>query len=93
MRSRIRIWIAFEVKRRIRIRIKVMRIHNTVSNYGALSTSVVDPDPPDNPDPYVFRPHGSGFGSINKAWIRILLSTSKNSKKNLDSYCFVMVLL
>ncbi len=24
-----------------------------------------------------------------EVWIRILLSLSKNSKKNLDSYCFV----
>ncbi len=25
----------------------------------------------------------------SEVWIRILLSASKNSKKNLDSYCFV----
>ncbi len=35
----------------------------------------------------------SGFGSTgfwaSRVRIRILLSSSKNSKKNLDSYCFV----
>jgi hypothetical protein len=41
-----------------------------------------------------FEPPGSrsGSGSISKRYgsvIRILLSASKNSKKNLDSYCFV----
>jgi hypothetical protein len=44
-----------------------------------LKASVPDPDPP---DPYVFEPRGSGFfhhPSIIK----------QNSKKNLDSYCFV----
>jgi hypothetical protein len=41
-----------------------------------LTTSVVDPDP--NPD--VFGPPGSGYRSS---------SPSRNSKKNLDSYCFV----
>jgi hypothetical protein len=35
-----------------------------------------------------------GSGSVGSvcfwaSWIRILLSSSKNSKKNLDSYCFV----
>ncbi len=39
--------------------------------------SVADPDP--NPDPHVFGPPGSG-SFYHKA---------KNSKKNLDSYCFV----
>jgi hypothetical protein len=37
------------------------------------------------PDPHVFGPPGS----INERYgIRILLSSSKNSKENLDSYCF-----
>jgi hypothetical protein len=64
-----------------------------------------DPDPlvrgmdPD-PDPHVFGPPGSG--SISQRYrsgsgstgfwtsrIRILLSSSKISKKNLDSFCFV----
>jgi hypothetical protein len=52
--------------------------------------SVPDPDPP---DPHVFGPpgsgstsqgYGSGFGSGMD-----LLSSCKNSKKNLDSYYFV----
>ncbi len=42
-------------------------------------------------DPYVFGPPGSG--SISQRYlcfrIRILLSSSKNTKENLDSYCFV----
>jgi hypothetical protein len=47
-------------------------------------------------DPHVFGPPGSGSGSISQeVWIRlririwILLSPSKNNKKNLDSCCFV----
>jgi hypothetical protein len=36
----------------------------------------------------------SGYGSVGSvcfwaSWIRIILSSSKNSKKNLDSYCFL----
>jgi hypothetical protein len=46
-----------------------------------LPTSVPDP-----PNLNFFGPPGSG--SISQR-IRILLSSSKNSKKNLDSYCFV----
>jgi hypothetical protein len=43
------------------------------------------PDPDTDPDQLVFGPPGSTcFWSS-----RILLSSSKNSKKNLDSYCFV----
>ncbi len=54
-------------------------------------TSVADPNP-DPSNPYVFGPPGSG--SISQQvqygiWIRILLSSSKNRKKNLASYCFV----
>ncbi len=41
---------------------------------------VPDPDP-DPPDPQCFR--------ASRIRIRIFLSASKNSKKNLDSYCFV----
>jgi hypothetical protein len=55
-----------------------------------LLASVADPDP--NPDPHVFGPPGSGSGSTSqRVWIRIriLLSSCKNSKKNLDSYYFV----
>jgi hypothetical protein len=44
-----------------------------------------------NPDPYVSGPPGSGSLSQRRIRIRprILLSSCKNSKKNLDSYCFV----
>ncbi len=48
--------------------------------YSGLLSSVADPDPP---NPHVFGPPGSG------SWIRILLSSCKNIKKNLDSYYFV----
>jgi hypothetical protein len=43
--------------------------------------SVADPDPNRDPDP--------SAPCVFGLWIRILLSSSKNSKKNLDSYCFV----
>ncbi len=43
----------------------------------------------DPSDPYVFGPPGCRSGS--EVWIRILLSAYKNSKKNLDSYCFVIL--
>jgi hypothetical protein len=55
----------------------------------------MDPDPP---DPHVFGPPGSGsdppvtdMDPDSLIWIRIriLLSSSKNSKKSLDSYCLV----
>jgi hypothetical protein len=40
--------------------------------------------------PMFFWPPGSeSISQRYKIWIRILLSLSKNSKKNLDSYCFV----
>ncbi len=60
-----------------------------------LDNGVPDPDP----HPHIFGPPGSGSGSISR--VRgmdpapdldpsiILLSSSKNSKKNLDSYCFL----
>ncbi len=50
--------------------------------------SVADPDPS---DPYVFGPPGwSEPASISQRYgSRILLSSSKNRKKNLDSYSFV----
>jgi hypothetical protein len=48
--------------------------------------SVADPNP-DPSDPHVFGLPGSGSGSSSQS--RILLSSSKNSEKNLDSYCFV----
>jgi hypothetical protein len=52
---------------------------------GRLQYSVSDPDL------YVFGPPESGAVSQRYLLIRIriLLSSSKNSKKNLDSYCFV----
>ncbi len=43
-------------------------------------SSVADPDPPD--------PHVLGLQQ-SEVWIRILLSSCKNSKKNLDYYYFV----
>jgi hypothetical protein len=52
-----------------------------------------DPNPdPDPPDPHVFGPSGSRsisqrYGSGSRSWF--LLTASRNSKKNLDSYCFV----
>ena len=62
--------------------------------YRDVQSSVADPDP--NPDPHVFGPPGSGSTSQRiririLLWIRIriLLSSCKNSKKNLDSYYFV----
>jgi hypothetical protein len=62
------------------------QVHYPYANisYIGLRNSVADPDP------HVFGPPGSGSISA-EAWIRIrvLLSSSKNSKKNLDSYCFV----
>jgi hypothetical protein len=46
--------------------------------------SVPDPDSnPDPPDPRVF------LASRIRIWIRILLSSCKNNKKNLESYYFV----
>ncbi len=46
------------------------------------------PDPyPDPPDPRVFCPLGSG--STSQRYGRILLSSCKNNKKNLESYYFV----
>jgi hypothetical protein len=54
-------------------------------------SSVPDPNPdPDPPDPHVFGPPRSGSTSQRYGIrIRILLSSSNTSKKNLDSYCFV----
>jgi hypothetical protein len=50
----------------------------------------VDPDP-DPQDQYVFGPPGSADPDllVRASEVRILLSFSKNSEKNLDSYCFV----
>jgi hypothetical protein len=57
----------------------------------SFQTSVADPDP-DPPDPHDFGPPGSGSGSTGQRYgIRILLSSCKNSKKNLDSYYFVTI--
>jgi hypothetical protein len=36
------------------------------------------------PEPYVFGPPGSGSGSVSPRY-----GSCKNSKKILDSYCFV----
>jgi hypothetical protein len=64
-------------------------IRNYIRN---AQTSVPDPD---SPDPHVLRPPGSGSRSLVRGvdpdpdpYI-ILLSSSKNSKKSIDSYCFV----
>ncbi len=57
--------------------------------------SVPDPDPnPDPPDPHVFGPPGSGstsqrYGSGTGSGSGSFYHQAKNSKKNLDSYCFV----
>jgi hypothetical protein len=40
--------------------------------------------------PVFFGPSGSGSRSFSQVRIRILLSSRYNSKKNLDSYCFVI---
>ncbi len=49
-----------------------------------VNCSVADPDPtPDPSEPYDFGPHRS-------IRIRILISSSKNRKNNLDSYCLVI---
>jgi hypothetical protein len=63
----------------------------TASRFDIIKISVADPDPNPDTDPHVFGPPGSGFGLIREVWIRIriLLSLSKNRKKNLDFYCFV----
>jgi hypothetical protein len=49
---------------------------------GKAKSSLVDPDP------YLFGPPGSEPFS-QRYGSRILLSSSKISKKNIDSYCFV----
>ncbi len=60
------------------------------SEHAALIHETSVPDPP---DPHVFGPPGSG--SISQSMdpdpdpYAILLSTSKNRKKNVDSYCFL----
>jgi hypothetical protein len=52
-----------------------------------LKSSGPDPDPPDL---HVFGLPGSGFvRGTDPDPCLVLLSSSKNSKKNLDSYCFV----
>jgi hypothetical protein len=42
-----------------------------------------------DPDPHIFGPPGSGSISQSYGSGRILLSSCKNGKKNLDSYYFV----
>jgi hypothetical protein len=47
-----------------------------------------------DPDPKVYWPPGSGFVSTRSEFgsssgVRILLSSSKNSKRNLDSYSYL----
>ncbi len=50
-------------------------------------SSVADPD---SSDPCVFGPPGSGSGPCqSEVRIRTRLSSGKNSKKSLDSYCLV----
>jgi hypothetical protein len=56
---------------------------------------VPDPDPNPDPDPRVFRPPGSGSGSISQKCgygsgaIYHPSIIKQNSKKNLEFYCFV----
>ncbi len=80
--------------RPLRVRTRAIHVHDYKKLLlKAKISSVADPDP--NPDPRFFGPPGSGSGSISQrqVWIRIrvwiLLSLSKNSKENLDFYCFV----
>ncbi len=58
-----------------------IRIRNTA--FKCVLPSVPDPNP-DPPDPHVFGPPGSG--SISELWIRIriFLSLSKYSEKDID---------
>jgi hypothetical protein len=56
--------------------------------FSTLFGSDADADPDPNPDPHVFGPPRSGSTS-QEVWIWILLSSCKNSKKNLDTYYFV----
>jgi hypothetical protein len=65
-----------------------------LSNPGMVKSSVADPDP--NPDPVPLDPHVFGPPIRiriykSEVWIRILLSSCKNSKKNLDSCYFVIL--
>jgi hypothetical protein len=62
-----------------------------INNY-RIGSSVADPNPdPDPPDPRVFGPPGSGYGSTSQRYRSGSGSCSgcKNSKKSLDSYYFV----
>ncbi len=64
---------------------------NSCGSATLILISVADPNP-DLPDPHVFGPPGSGSGSTRqRVWIRIriLLSSCKIVRKNLDSYYFV----
>jgi hypothetical protein len=75
-----------ELDRNFRILFKKADIYMT--GMVCLFSSVPDPDPP---DPHFFGPPGSGsisqrYGSGSGS-VGILLSASKNSEKNLDSYC------
>jgi hypothetical protein len=71
-----------------------LQLHLSRWNYKEVpypTPKYIVPDPnldPDTPDPHFYGPPGSGSTS-QTVWIRILLSSSKNFKKNLDSYCFV----
>jgi hypothetical protein len=85
----------YEVRRKLNFFISIFRILSIfdrnldlVCKYSSIKSSVADPNP-DPPDPHVFGPPGSGSTSQIRIrillWIRILLSSCKNSKKNLDS--------
>jgi hypothetical protein len=61
--------------------------------YRTLYTSVADPDP-NPPDLYVFRPPGSGSGSISQRYgseSGSFYHHAKIVRKNLDSYYFVTI--
>ncbi len=69
-----------------------LRVQHLLAETPIIKSSVPDPDPP---DPHVFGPPGTETGSISQS-LRGMdpdpdpdPSISKNSKKNLDSYCFV----
>jgi hypothetical protein len=91
--SKVRGWMDFSL--RMRGNSPGLLYLNTHKSKSKSVKSVPDPEP--DPDPHVFGPPGSGSGSTSQdVWIRlrirILLSSFKNSKKNLDSFYFVTLL-
>jgi hypothetical protein len=66
----------------------------SVFNISLLKTPIIISGVPDPLDPHVFGPQGPETGSISQSLRGDPdpdpdPSISKNSKKNLDSYCFV----